>query len=475
MALGLGQNLKRVRLVIHMGRGDPSCIIQMIGRCGCDGNTGLAFILMEPNRKNGKNTLADFQGPPSQDPDTNMDALAITPRLHSSIGYIPLLQEDPNYIASNKRQKAKGFPACLCSNCAPEEAEALVTLAPQMTVDNMDDILASPLTTPKDTSIVTMIRKRKGKKTKLSCSLPPDVAEILANHLVKDFEAFFAKTLGTADEFLPSDFFSITEAKAVVAALDQIHMVTPHNLKLLESVIGGTWLPGQVEAINQSISDWMESNYFSGFLLSCMEHKEFIESEALRLRTAMEDAAYKCKLITQANARAKQDLADMERKEKAEQKAAEAEKEGARLHVAEMKKKQAYKTAAAKALAREEAAHLRKAKEEEAAVAKLEERESRARGEVEERAAKEKTKVEDKARRTEDKEQAKRKASINRDNRKLRKLKRTASLRDTAAILALHNSTPQSVDVSSVSVNLESSINLLLLNDLSNTSIGPCN
>jgi superfamily II DNA helicase RecQ len=30
MALGLGQNLKRVRCVIHMGRGDPAAIVQMV-------------------------------------------------------------------------------------------------------------------------------------------------------------------------------------------------------------------------------------------------------------------------------------------------------------------------------------------------------------------------------------------------------------------------------------------------------------
>ncbi|KNE86899.1 hypothetical protein PSTG_19732, partial [Puccinia striiformis f. sp. tritici PST-78] len=37
MALGLGQNWTRVRSVIHMGRGDPSAVGQMIGRCGRDG------------------------------------------------------------------------------------------------------------------------------------------------------------------------------------------------------------------------------------------------------------------------------------------------------------------------------------------------------------------------------------------------------------------------------------------------------
>ncbi|KAI7933831.1 hypothetical protein MJO29_016669 [Puccinia striiformis f. sp. tritici] len=34
MALGLGQNWKRVRMVAHVGQGDPANIFQMIGRCG---------------------------------------------------------------------------------------------------------------------------------------------------------------------------------------------------------------------------------------------------------------------------------------------------------------------------------------------------------------------------------------------------------------------------------------------------------
>jgi superfamily II DNA helicase RecQ len=33
MALGLGRNLKRVRCVIDLGRGDPFSIVQMVGRC----------------------------------------------------------------------------------------------------------------------------------------------------------------------------------------------------------------------------------------------------------------------------------------------------------------------------------------------------------------------------------------------------------------------------------------------------------
>ncbi|PLW43763.1 hypothetical protein PCASD_09365 [Puccinia coronata f. sp. avenae] len=469
MALGLGQNLKRVRLVIHMGRGDPSCIIQMIGRCGRDGNTGLAFILMEPTRKNGKNSLADFGDlSPNYTADGNMDALAITPVCLRVA--LTLNSHDPNYIAEQAREIAQGFPACLCSNCAPKEAEAIVALAPQMTVDNMDDILAAPLTIPKDLSILTLQRKRHGNKRKRSCNLPLDAAEILAGHLVKDFEIFFQKMLGLTDEFLASDFFSIKKAKAVVGALDQIIMVTPHDVRLLESVMGGEWFPGQVDAIDQSISNWLDSDYFAGVLLSRMEHEDYIESEILRLRTNMENAAKERKLLSHANTQAKRDLAEVARKEKAQKKLEEKElarrtkviaaekatkeKEETRLCLEEAKKKQA-EEAQAKSDERERVACLKKKEAAIAAAAKAEERAVRAQEREEERAALAKKKAGEQAKRKEDKEAAKRKASINRENREIRKIRKTVLLHNTAMTLALHNASGDSSMESASMANLD--------------------
>jgi superfamily II DNA helicase RecQ len=79
MALGLGQNWKRVRMVVHMGRADPASIVQMVGRCGRDGRAGLAIIFVEKNRRNGKNSVEDFDVGVSQSDDDQMDALAVTP------------------------------------------------------------------------------------------------------------------------------------------------------------------------------------------------------------------------------------------------------------------------------------------------------------------------------------------------------------------------------------------------------------
>jgi len=79
MALGLGQNWKRVRFVSHLGCGDPASIGQMIGRCGRDGKKGLAVMFVEKTRRGGKNHIDQFvRDSPQSDPD-RMDALAITP------------------------------------------------------------------------------------------------------------------------------------------------------------------------------------------------------------------------------------------------------------------------------------------------------------------------------------------------------------------------------------------------------------
>ncbi|KAA1139188.1 hypothetical protein PGTUg99_037228 [Puccinia graminis f. sp. tritici] len=79
MALGLGQNWSRVRSVIHMGRGDPAAICQMLGRCGRDGRPGVAIMFVEKTRVGGKNQINQIVEGVEQSDDDRMDALAITP------------------------------------------------------------------------------------------------------------------------------------------------------------------------------------------------------------------------------------------------------------------------------------------------------------------------------------------------------------------------------------------------------------
>lgn len=78
LALGLGQNWKRVRRVIIVGLQSPGNFVQMAGRSGRDGRRGLGILLVEQKRTHGKNDIADFKTPTVMSDDDRMDALAIT-------------------------------------------------------------------------------------------------------------------------------------------------------------------------------------------------------------------------------------------------------------------------------------------------------------------------------------------------------------------------------------------------------------
>ncbi|PLW26725.1 hypothetical protein PCANC_26211 [Puccinia coronata f. sp. avenae] len=148
MALGLGQNWKRVQMVVTVGRGDPSSISQMIGRCGRDGRPGLAVVFGEKMQRNGKNRLDQFtRGTPQSDADW-MDALHITSmclRVEISMdnlyGYIPLWADDPNYIEECDRENNMKMETCQCSNFAPKDALRLIGNLPSASVTNFDSIL----------------------------------------------------------------------------------------------------------------------------------------------------------------------------------------------------------------------------------------------------------------------------------------------------------------------------------------------
>ena len=64
---------------MNLGRGDPSSICQMIGRCGCNGKAGLAVLFVEKTRRNGKNSPDHFTEGVLQSDEDWMDALSITP------------------------------------------------------------------------------------------------------------------------------------------------------------------------------------------------------------------------------------------------------------------------------------------------------------------------------------------------------------------------------------------------------------
>ncbi|POV95870.1 hypothetical protein PSTT_15978 [Puccinia striiformis] len=253
MALGLGQNLKRVRCVIHMGRGDPASIVQMIGRCGRDGSTGLALLFMEPVRQKGKNSVEDFDLGANQGEDDRVDAMAVSPvclrvaiNMDNKHGYIPLEADDRNYVAERSREVKVGFTPCKCSNCCPDEAAQIINVFQQIDKDNFHAILDNPTAIPLDTSIVTLTRQKKPNKGPATCKLSPVDAAHLANHLVEDFKSFMPELLAPDAKFVPADFFGPLDAVELVASFDQIFPVEGFDTRHLQDVIGGPWFPGQL-------------------------------------------------------------------------------------------------------------------------------------------------------------------------------------------------------------------------------------
>ncbi|KAI7958064.1 hypothetical protein MJO29_006281 [Puccinia striiformis f. sp. tritici] len=228
MALGLGQNWKRVRRVITMGRGDPSCIGQMMGRCGRDGRPGLAILFMEKKRKFGLNSLEAIAKADKEDDDVRMDSLAMTPvclRIAFSVdnlyGYIPMDRDDPNYLREEIREEAEGFSVCKCSNCAPEEAELLLECMKVTTVDNFDSILDHPKHLP-DTDAARTSKKTTTRGGKANDSGPNPVLDQFAGSLVENFNAFFRSQYKEATSFLPSQIFSGLEAHTIANSVDSI-------------------------------------------------------------------------------------------------------------------------------------------------------------------------------------------------------------------------------------------------------------
>lgn len=63
-----------------------------------------------------------------------------------SVGHVPISFEDRHYLAELARQKEKGFPRCLCSNCEPEKALDFVNAQHHATNSNFSDIISGSYT-----------------------------------------------------------------------------------------------------------------------------------------------------------------------------------------------------------------------------------------------------------------------------------------------------------------------------------------
>ncbi|OAV90543.1 hypothetical protein PTTG_08117 [Puccinia triticina 1-1 BBBD Race 1] len=272
MALGLGQNWKRVWMVAHFGRGDPASLFQMIGRCGQDGKPGLAIMFVEPNRKHGKNCIEDFEDdePMAQTEDDRMDALAITPvclrvvySLDNLLGYVPLKEDDPNVILEKKRETDSKFDPCGCSNCKPTETSVIMRNLKHLDVDNFtsfmespEDILAPPLDPAPDACSVAKVSRPSGLKKPLVGGL-----EEFATYLYSQFEDFFAAKYNLEASYSTvDDVFNIQDARIAVLATEK-----GYSRDCIDKLIGSEMVTGQAELLHSCIEDYQATEAYQEY------------------------------------------------------------------------------------------------------------------------------------------------------------------------------------------------------------------
>ncbi|KAH9458837.1 hypothetical protein Pst134EA_018991 [Puccinia striiformis f. sp. tritici] len=259
MALGLGQNWKRVRMVVHMGRGDPANICQMIGRCGRDGRQGLAVMFVEKNRRGGKNSIDQFQRGAVQTDQDRMDALAITPlclrvafSMDNLLGYIPLWHDDPAYVREKERQESEGMCRCLCSNCEPTKSKTLVKNLVFANKDNFDNILQDTYqpTEARDLTHKYPPKRVSLRKRKVPEAERPIMEEFMAQ-LTTDLHKHYDTTFGAGGPLGSSDIFGAEEADAIATYMH--HIRTPGDIR---GIIGGECFDGQLLWLFEAISSF---------------------------------------------------------------------------------------------------------------------------------------------------------------------------------------------------------------------------
>lgn len=267
LALGLGQNWKRVRRVVIVGRQNPCNFIQMAGRSGRDQRRGLGILLVEHKRTNGKNAITDFKTPTLMTDDDRMDALAITPvclRVALAVdlqhGYIPLVVDAAVVTEEAQRQLARGMAPCDCSNCKPEEAEALWLAQPALTNENFDCALAMgkeyllqmvqdlPEPPPPPPVVLQPVAMVCGPDDPI---LDSPILEALVTHLERSFNQLFYEVFPDPLDLGPGDFFGRDMAWDVAKNIDLI--TQPQDFAI---ILSSKTVAGQCDCLFVAYCQW---------------------------------------------------------------------------------------------------------------------------------------------------------------------------------------------------------------------------
>ncbi|POW04952.1 hypothetical protein PSTT_10055 [Puccinia striiformis] len=261
MALGLGQNWSRVRSVIHMGRGDPAAICQMLGRCGRDGRPGVAIMFVEKQRVGGKNHIHQILDGVEQSDDDRMDGLAITPvclriafSLDTKLGYIPMSVNDRGYQNEKAREETEGFAPCRCSNCMPMEADTFMENMKMLTTDNVDRMITIDINAYVSGAWIPKAQKVKTRvprpSTKRALANPEDL-RVFKKRMCDTVEELHQKHHGENSFFTASNLFQDNKIDLIAQHADNIT-----NTKQLGVLIGGEMIEGQLDALMELTTDF---------------------------------------------------------------------------------------------------------------------------------------------------------------------------------------------------------------------------
>lgn len=237
-------------------------------------------------------------------------------------------KSDPGYLAEIERQKSIGMPACRCSNCEPEDAARIIRLLPSTRSEDLEELLASSSTEPKDISRLqntkTAMKRKAATGIPLVCKKDDPIrintAMIdLAVSLMGSFEKVFTETYPLGCHMQASTLFKREDAWQIVKNYDAVL-----NGVFLREILGGERLPGHFESIKECIQDWLRSESFKTHQEEIEDIEIYQDQELLDLELVEEEHREQARL--KLAEKAVKEAAIAERKRYREERAVEAQR-----------------------------------------------------------------------------------------------------------------------------------------------------
>ncbi|EGG11884.1 uncharacterized protein MELLADRAFT_101644 [Melampsora larici-populina 98AG31] len=195
----------------------------------------------------------------------------------ASHGYIPLDVEDLTATTECARQAAAGMPACDCSNCLPEAAEALwlaqlaltnanfdgtFSLSPGDLMDLVRELPMPPFVPPSDIRRVALRCSREDPIFQLP------TLETLVADLTSAFKKMFDIAFPTGSDLGPEDYFGRELAWDIAKNIDILRV--PQDLCV---ILGSESLTGQFDVIFKSFLKWQEESDSPSAITSAAERR----------------------------------------------------------------------------------------------------------------------------------------------------------------------------------------------------------